>query len=254
VRKICRSRIGSLDLFLKQLKWLAAYADLRSDRHSEILAQTGDIVSFFASIGFLHPERTRWTFELLGAVLRATIAIEMRFKHALACRRPIEYGGQVQPMIQTPGHGALPSGHATECFAIATVLAELASGANGEVYGDAAVWREQYMRQASRIAVNRTVAGVHFPVDTAAGAFLGICLGQYFLARLRPGRVELPARVFDGEQFAERDFLLRHVLDFFDNGTDSTGTYSQAGRQPCMIATESGPITWLWSKASAEWN
>ena len=37
-------------------------------------------------------------------------------KHALACRRPIEYSPQVQPMILTPSHGSLPSGHSTKSF------------------------------------------------------------------------------------------------------------------------------------------
>ena len=39
-------------------------------------------------------------------------------------------------------------------------------------YGDMQ-WLEQLLRLASRIAVNRTIAGVHFPVDSAAGAVIG---------------------------------------------------------------------------------
>ena len=39
------------------------------------------------------------------------------------------------------------------------------------------------MRLATRIAVNRTIAGVHFPIDSAAGAVLGLTLGLYFVAR-----------------------------------------------------------------------
>lgn len=70
-------------------------------------------------------------------------------------------------MIQIPDHSTYPSGHAMEAFAIATVLHCLSTG-NGPRHGV----KEQALpfRLAHRIAVNRTVAGVHFPVDSLAGA------------------------------------------------------------------------------------
>ena len=43
--------------FRNQLALVANYADLRGDRASEILAQMGGAVTFFASIPFLHPSR-----------------------------------------------------------------------------------------------------------------------------------------------------------------------------------------------------
>src|SRR3546814_18772370 len=52
----------------------------------------------------------------------------------------------------------------------------------GSHYRDPA-WGEQLMRLAARIAINRTVAGLHFPVDSAAGALLGLTLGRYLAAR-----------------------------------------------------------------------
>ena len=44
---------------------------------------------------------------------------------------------------------------------------------------------EQLMRQAARVAINRTVAGVHFPVDSTAGRVLGVTLAEYFIARCK---------------------------------------------------------------------
>ena len=48
--------------------------------------------------------------------------LAMIAKHALAVRRPDQLDGRILPMIPTPGHGAFPSAHATEAYAVATVL------------------------------------------------------------------------------------------------------------------------------------
>ena len=37
----------------------------------------------------------------------------------------------------------------------------------------------QLVRQARRFSINRTVAGVHFPIDASAGQMLGTTLGEY---------------------------------------------------------------------------
>ena len=42
-------------------------------------------------------------------------------------------------------------------------------------------------RLAARISVNRVIAGVHFPIDLAAGLVLGLTVGRYFVA-LATGR------------------------------------------------------------------
>ena len=108
-------------------------------------------------------------------------------------------------MIQTPAHGTLPSGHATEAFTMARVLWTLMSRASNLPYGDAA-WGEQLMRLAARVAINRTVAGVHFPIDSVAGAILGLTLARYLEARCSNGQTpgeepRLQGRSFDGTAF-----------------------------------------------------
>ena len=169
-------------LFCNLLVFVDRYADLREDRAPEILSQESGAVAFLGSIPWLHPERTRWTLELLATAVRLAVLGEMRFKHALACRRPNEYSPQVQPMILTPGHGTLPMGHATETFIMAFVLWQLLTRSGVGPYTDLS-WGVQLFRLASRVAMNRIVAGMHFTVDAAAGEVLGLTLGQYFLAR-----------------------------------------------------------------------
>ena len=92
-------------------------------------------------------------------------------------------------MIQTPDHSSFPSGHAMEAFAVATVLHALDPAQRwtkgGEVDPGAAAGaaaRTMPFRIAHRIATNRTVAGVHFPVDSLAGAYLGCFIGEALMA------------------------------------------------------------------------
>jgi PAP2 superfamily len=114
---------------------------------------------------------------LLDAALQFAYASGMRFKHALCCPRPSEYSAMVQPIIEVPQHASLPSGHATEAHVTAGILSELVPGAKEGKLTD------KYLRRlAFRIARNREISGVHFPVDTLAGRLLGDSLASYFLA------------------------------------------------------------------------
>jgi hypothetical protein len=246
----------SEEIFKAQLECVNGYSDLREDRASEVLAQIDGPAAFLSSIAYLRVDRTRWTLELLDAALRLAEFVEMRLKHALACRRPIEYSPQVQPMVLTPSHGSLPSGHATESFTGAIVLWSLLRASKLEPYANDSLG-DQLMRQAARIAINRTVAGVHFPADSAAGAILGVTLGRYLVARCG-GAERYPAAGFNGKTYPEHED--------FTWGTDDT-LYQIAGNNPTLnydkpyvvkggeqaLQREDNALTWLWEKALREW-
>jgi hypothetical protein len=100
----------------------------------------------------------------------------MRFKHALACPRPVHLSPQVQPIITTPLHGTYPMGHAVQAYLVAYALQKIKG------WADASLGTEQLQSLAGRISINRVVAGVHFPMDAHAGQALGHTLGQYFVA------------------------------------------------------------------------
>jgi hypothetical protein len=85
----------------------------------------------------------------------------------------------VQPMLTTPGHGSFPSGHSTQAFMLARLLDGILN-----LQLNAPSMAEQLYRQASRIATNRVVAGLHFPADGIAGRMLGHTIAEYILARL----------------------------------------------------------------------
>jgi membrane-associated phospholipid phosphatase len=248
-----------VDQFREQLEFLPNYADLRSDRAAEILSQIGPLATYLGSIAFLRPERTRCTLELLFVAHRFVYYIEQRFKHALSCRRPLEYSAQVQPMILTPGHGSFPSGHSTEAFAYAYLLWQLIKASGNPAFASQVIWGEQMMRMAARMAINRTVAGVHFPTDSAAGVTLGLTLGQYVYARCTQ-QSSYPAWKFDGTRF-KGDFNWRAQFDVAsgqqkDATTDgpNPSRYVESLGPQYLNANDSSPaLAFLWGEALKEW-
>lgn len=169
-----------------QLPMVRDAADLRSDRNDEILMQTEDIQSFFASVLLLDGARSKWVYELMEAAVRLCGYIEFPFKFDFDVPRPSTFSSKVMPMIDTPTHGAWPAGHATEAYALATILAGMVdrkaggtarfdmNAATADINAPARV----LMRTAMRISDNRTIAGVHYPHDSICGAVLGVTIGE----------------------------------------------------------------------------
>ena len=121
-------------------------------------------------------------------------------------------------------------------------------------------WAEQLLRLANRVAVNRTVAGVHFPIDSAAGAVLGLTLGQYFVARAVGGTYD--AYAFDGTQFppttnnvAQQDGDFYWTL-YYDVPNDAQLAPAPYVTRPAagQAVVQSNLLNWLWGMALAEWH
>ena len=125
------------------------------------------------------------------------------------------------------------------------------------------LWGEMMMRQAARIAINRTVAGVHFPVDSVAGAVLGLNLGEYFVKRCKMEKPDTGWK-FDGEDFKDSsgsatnlDFNWREYYDFASSSpglSDSTPWVNREAFQNPIVDTDSEPLGWLWARAREEWH
>jgi hypothetical protein len=108
---------------------------------------------------------------------------------------------------------------------------------------------EQLDRQAARIATNRVVAGVHFPVDSMAGRMLGVALGEYFVGRCL-GSTSTMSRTFNAgyvDSHPNADFN-----PFSPNQTLSAGTfYSESAGG---TVTQSLLMYQLWQAARREWS
>ncbi|MFN7123199.1 MAG: phosphatase PAP2 family protein [Hydrogenophaga sp.] len=249
-KPLVKLRAPTKPQFKKQLDLVAAYADLRADRAAEIVAQMGLPVAFWSSLVGLTAHRHKKTLQLLDLMFSLCVHVEMRFKHIFASLRPVAMSPQIQPMIETPGHGSWPSGHATEAFAFAVLLEALlnaASPTNGTPNGTES--REQLQRLAARIATNRVVAGVHFPVDSACGRLLGTALAEFLVARATGTKVHergFDGRLFEGPNGEPLDFSLHQSMDHTSGHayTRSAGA-TGVGNAPL--------VAWLWEEALKEW-
>jgi hypothetical protein len=234
------------------------------DRLTEIAAQVVPPFAFWCAALPLHPDRMPRTIELIQLTLTLCSFAEQRFKHALAVPRPQYFNPKVMPAILTPGHGSLPSGHATEAFAVSTVLHRLLFGQ--AVSEEAKNAQKMLLALAARIANNRMVAGLHTPIDTSAGRMLGTVLARYLIARCVGG--EATTGKFHGSELdAHGATLRRNGKPIPDNAPNAFGNEliekNKDGKfddSICSIeegaeiqVARSDALAWLWDKARAEW-
>jgi hypothetical protein len=109
------------------------------------------------------------------------------------------------------------------------------------------------LRLAARIAINRTVAGVHFPADSVAGAILGLTLGQYLVNRAS-GVANSRGSGFDGTAYPNgEDFNLGDIYDVAAMPPAMRFIKPYVIDLGVQAVDQSGALNWLWGKAVAEW-
>jgi PAP2 superfamily len=166
------------DRYPRQVDKVLRAAVEREERLPEILVQVYDFWSFYNAITGFDPARAPRCAELFDIAWTWAQGPVMALKHGLAgdgsesdpSLRPHQRNTLVQPVIETPSHGSYPSGHASMAFFTSELLFALL--AKPDLALD---------RLARRITFNRTVAGLHFPVDNAAGAALGRQMAALFV-------------------------------------------------------------------------
>jgi len=233
--------------FQGQLRLVDAWSSRRDVRAAEIVTQVAPPLPYFAALLNMQAGKHRRTLEFVNAALQFTYAACMQFKHALACPRPSEYSVGVQTMIEVPMHPSLPAGHAAEAHVTATLLTALA-GVDPNLKTGAMLRRLAY-----RIAENRVISGVHFPVDMIAGRLLGDAIASYVLARCGAtkkwtgGKFE-PKGADEArgmaDSFDPTDARDPASVSFYGAGCDKLGTHD--GRYSDVLGE-------MWKAACAEW-
>ena len=115
---------------------------------------------------------------LLLAALAVAVAdgLTAIVKLAVGERRPTD----LHPLVAIPHSNSFPSGHTSTAFAAATVLARLEPRAG-----------PAFFVLAAAIGHSRLYVGVHFPLDVACGAALGVATALLLLAAARRRSVRL---------------------------------------------------------------
>ena len=115
----------------------------------------------------------------------------------------------------------------------------------------------QLTRQAARIAINRTVAGVHFPVDSIAGAMLGLLIGQYVVALVDPQK-RVHSANFRGPTGGNRSIDFETNLYLVDANNNPLKKIREQDNVVTLTGRRIRPnpnplVAALWQKAKAEW-
>jgi membrane-associated phospholipid phosphatase len=231
-----------------QLNLVLARRDERTDRTAEILTQVTPQYAFWSAICGLHPARHAHTIELSLIALQVSMLITQRLKHELAVPRPVELSPHVQPIIQTPAYFAWPSGHATEAFVFARLMDALRVAAAVSGYAQE---RAVLFNLAERIADNRVVAGLHYPMDGAAGYVLADAFVSTFVARATGGHGAFNWEC-DGEKLQDAHASAAPVLDE-TLYAHTSGAFKKTPRgQGAQAIVKSDLVGWLWDKAVEE--
>ena len=229
------------DNLKSEAQLVAGYAELRAERLSEVLAQSQHIHPFFSAVLPMAPAWTPSLVLLIAVTEKLATAMVQRAKLGFGLPRPHVLSPDILPMIACPGHSSFPSGHAAQSFAVAGVLSALTGKTSPAM-------DNPLDQMAARIAVNRTVAGLHYPCDSAAGAVLGIAVARWVLARAgaapHAGQVSLDAEEWGkGAPDNNRDFHLPALCDakFHPNEEEK------------LEVEEAPMLASLWTEVTREW-
>jgi membrane-associated phospholipid phosphatase len=114
--------------------------------------------------------RSVWVFVVIAAAVLAADGVAGVVKLAVGESRPNE----PDPLIVIPHSHSFPSGHTATSFAGATALSV--------VYPRGT---PAFFLLAAAIAYSRLYVGVHFPLDVAGGAVIGVATALLLLAAAR---------------------------------------------------------------------
>lgn len=125
--------------------------------------------------------------EILEAGFLSHLLDKWVLKPAFGRERPFESDGETRFHFGS-SHDSFPSGHATEAFSVASVIA---------MRSKSWVLPTVAYTAATLVAFDRVNDRVHFASDVVAGAVLGTAIGRFVVARHRRAQEPEPAAEFN---------------------------------------------------------
>jgi undecaprenyl-diphosphatase len=124
----------------------------------------------FVAIGAVGDVRARRPLPIATLIAAISVGIGSLvvalLKESVDRARPEHAGAGIDPAVTTPGSPSFPSGHTATAFAAAAVVGAIYPRLRWPLY-----------TLATLIGVSRIYLGVHFALDVAAGAILGLSIG-----------------------------------------------------------------------------
>ncbi len=166
-----------------ELDELRDLIEFRPGVMSEALSQRSNLAGHFCAMMGISARSHPATFLLASVAEMVGLFVVMYYKARYGRARPSRLSPLLRPPIAVPTHAAYPSGHATQSFLIAHMLADALPSPIKQRMSDAQALRPPaaatslpcggpLFRLAERIARNREVMGLHYPSDTTAGLTL----------------------------------------------------------------------------------
>jgi undecaprenyl-diphosphatase len=175
------------DVFLWVVAHRAGWMDAVMSTLS--LVGTGGRIWLAAGAALAIARRIRlWDLIALALAIALASSASSVVKHAVARERPFDAIPAVDVIGKAPKDPSFPSGHTTNAFAAATILARA-------VPQTAPLW----WGLAIAIAYSRVYLGVHYPLDVAGGALLGIVCAMIVAAAIRRVRSFVAATLASSE-------------------------------------------------------
>lgn len=148
------------DAMMKELEYLVdRQIDRRQSAMQEILAQNHDFQSYMVAQLSVSPRTHPKTYLMLKMAARIGEVVMVYLKSQHNAVRPSQVYPRLFPPVPVAPHATYPSGHSLVAYMMAFTAVAIVPA-----MGDAP------RALASRIAINREIAGLHFPSDTVAGA------------------------------------------------------------------------------------
>ena len=145
----------------EQLRAMLARSDEREPRFAEIIDQHGGEGALKYWLGTLAIDpSTPATYQLVHVARRIGETVVMCLKEHFGEARPSQVCPVIAPMIDPPVTPSFPAGHALQSHLISTLVKA----------SDRALNQGNTLFVLSRrVAENRTIAGLHYPLDNEAG-------------------------------------------------------------------------------------